>query len=313
MSKILAITGATGKKSSGYFTQLLCEHSDEINAIYKDGIRVVARETSDTSMVDSVPLRFQKYIGSIENIDFLKTAFHDVDTIVHIAGIHWSKEVIEAASSCRVRRIIAVHTTGIYSKYKKAGEEYRHIDEYARRMCSENNIDLTILRPTMIYGNPEDKNVIKFIRMVDRLPLMPVVNGARYELQPVHYSDLGKAYYGVLMNEEATANKEFILSGSKPITLRDMLLIIGENLGKKVRFFSCPFPLAYAGAWLFYCVSIGKIDYREKVQRLVEPRAYGYEEAAESFGYCPVDFSEGIKSEVKMYIEMKQTMGTQKK
>lgn len=30
MSKILAVTGATGKKSGGYFAQVLCEHTDEI-------------------------------------------------------------------------------------------------------------------------------------------------------------------------------------------------------------------------------------------------------------------------------------------
>ena len=69
--------------------------------------------------------------------------------------------------------------------------------------------------------------------MVDRFPIMPVVNGAHYQLQSVHYKDLLAAYYQVLLHEDTTANKEFNLSGGSPISLRDMLKEIGLNLGKK--------------------------------------------------------------------------------
>ena len=125
---------------------------------------------------------------------------------------------MDAAVKCHVRRLVCVHTTGIYSKYKEAGEEYRNIDTYVEQQFRENNIGLTILRPTMIYGNISDNNVVQFIKMVDRLPLMPVVNGARYDLQPVHYMDLSKAYYQVLMNEN-TVNNNYTLSGGEPISL----------------------------------------------------------------------------------------------
>ena len=175
-------------------------------------------------------------------------------------------------------------TTGIYSKYKAAGAGYLKIEEQVYRLCKENDIKLTICRPTMIYGNIYDNNVVTFVKMVDKLPVMPVVNGARYNLQPVHYKDLAKAYFDILMNEEKTANKDYVLSGGSVIELREMLKIIGNNLGKKVRFVTCPFVIAYLGAWAIYCLSIGKIDYREKVQRLCEPRAYSYDEAKHDFG-----------------------------
>lgn len=241
--------------------------------------------------------------GGLTDISLLKEAFKDADTVVHVAGIHFSREVVEAAAHCHVRRLILVHTTGIYSRYKAAGEEYREIDSFVYQTCKEHNIGLTILRPTMIYGNTTDNNVVKFIKMVDKLPLMPVVNGARYELQPVHYKDLGDAYYAVLMNEKATANRDFNLSGGEPIMLRDMLSEIGKNLGKKVKFISCPFGLAYLGAWLVYIVTLKKKDYREKVQRLCEPRIFSHEEATKAFGYNPRIFSVGIIDEVKQYKE----------
>lgn len=126
--------------------------------------------------------------------------------------------------------------------------------------------------------------------MVDKFPLMPVVRGAKFELQPVHYADLGKAYFDVLMNEKATAGKNYDLSGGEVIQLRDMLSVIGVNLDKKVRFISCPYWLAYSGAWIIYCLTLSKVDYRKRVQRLCEPRCYSHEAATTDFGYNPMTF-----------------------
>ena len=59
---------------------------------------------------------------------------------------------------------------------------------------------------------------------------------------------------------------------------------------------------AYAGAWVIYLCTLRKIDFREKVQRLCEPRTFSYEEAANDFGYTPKTFQEGIVQEIKDYL-----------
>lgn len=305
MGKTLVLTGVTGK-SGGALAEIIGKNIDAVNALFPDGIRTVVRATSNTKRLDAAIPNIQRIIGNLTDLDTLKRAFQNADTLLHVAGIHWSREVVSAAADCGLRRIIVVHTTGIYSKYKAAGEEYRKIDEFVYQTCKEHNIILTVLRPTMIYGNITDRNIITFIKMVDRLPVMPVVNGAKYELQPVHYEDLGDAYYRVLLNEEATANRDFILSGGEPILLRDMLIEIGKNLGKKVKFVNCPFWLAYPGAQIIYGITAKRIDYREKVQRLCEPRVFPYIEAADAFGYAPRSFREGIEDEVAEYLETKR-------
>lgn len=299
MNGILAVTGLSGKKSGG-IAQILSAHKNEVLAKFPGGVRALVRSTSDTSKLDAAALSFEKQYGELTDSAYLDQAFQDVDTVLHVASISLTTYIVDAAVRCHVRRLICVHTTGIYSKYKEAGEAYRIIDAYVEQKCRDNNIGLTILRPTMIYGNISDNNVVKFIKMVDRLPRMPVVNGARYALQPVHYMDLSEAYYQVLMNEN-TANRNYILSGGAPITLRDMLLEIGNCLGKKVHFINCPYPVAYAGAWLLYLMTLKKKDYREKVQRLCEPRVYSHDDATRDFGYDPPKFNIGIVSEVEEY------------
>lgn len=304
MSKILALTGLTGK-SGGVMAEELNRNKEVVEKLFPDGIRVLVRETANTKNLENLLPDASKCVGDLEDESYLCRCFANVDTVVHVAGIHWSQKVVNAAAASGVRRLILVHTTGIYSQYKAAGEEYRQIDAYVYKVCRHNDIVLTILRPTMIYGNAKDRNIIRFVKMVDKLPIMPVVNKAKYELQPVHYSDLGKAYYAVLVNEHTTAGRDFILSGKQPILLSDIFKVIGQNLGKSVRFISVPYWIAYSGSWVIYCISIGRIDMREKVQRLCEPRAYPHEEAVVAFGYDPMSFEEGIVQEVKDYREGK--------
>lgn len=300
----LVLIGVTGLKSGGVLIDHIASNLDKVKTLFPGGIVVICRETSKTEKVEKLLPDVTIKRGEITDESFLSDSLSGCDTLIHVAGIHWSREIVNAAADNNIRRLILVHTTGIYSKYKAAGEEYRHIDDYVEKQCKENNIILTILRPTMIYGNIHDMNVVKFISMVDKFPIMPIVRSARFELQPVHYKDLGKAYYDVLMNEK-TGGHNYNLSGGEVIQLRDMLNVIGENLGKKVIFISCPFWIAYGGAWGLYCASFGRIDYREKVQRLCEPRVYDHDDATRDFGYKPRMFRVGIVDEVKEYVQNK--------
>ena len=66
------------------------------------------------------------------------------------------------------------------------------------------------------------------------------------------------------------------------------------------------FAIAYFGACVVYYLTFRKKDYREKVQRLCEPRAYSHEDAKNDFGYAPMSFREGIAEEVRQYLEEKR-------
>ena len=305
MYEVLAITGITGKSGQA-FAYHLEKHQDTIRSMFPGGIRLLLHKERDRDREILTCFDTQRMYGDLDDELFLKEALLGVDTIVHIAGIHWSRPLVMAAAGNFARRMIMVHTTGIYSKYKEAGEEYRNIDDFVYMMCHSKNIILTILRPTMIYGTVTDRNIATFIKMVDRLPIMPVVDNAMYELQPVHFKDLGKAYYDVLVSEKVTGGHDYILSGGEEIMLRDMLIEMGAYLSKRMRFLNVPFPIAYSMAWLLFVVTGGKKDFREKVQRLCEPRVYPHEEATRDFGYDPRTFRSAIGDEVREYMDAKR-------
>ncbi len=301
MKKIL-VTGITGN-SGKYFTEEL------ITSFPKDtGIRALVRVSSDRSVLNKLietgnPVEL--FEGDVSDIGSLDALTKDVDIILHLAGVGRSLELVKAAIPNGVKTLILVHTTGIYSKYKAAGESYRKVEADIRSLIAGKNIDLIILRPTMIYGSLNDNNMVKFIKMTDRLRFFPMVKGGHYALQPVHQQDLGKAYMQILnmvfTSEEPIGQREYILSGGTVIDLIDIMKLISECLGRRTTFFSVPFWFAYAGAWGLYVITFGRKDFREKVQRLVEPRSFSHEKASRDFGYAPIDFADGIRREVDLY------------
>lgn len=296
MEKLL-ITGITGRTGK-YFGEHLINNNYPALALIRN------KEKFDKLFGNQTVIG--GIVGNIEDYNNLLTILQDnkITTIFHIYNIKHSLNIVKAAinSQC-VKRLILVHTTGIYSKFKSASSEYIEIEKQIKMLLYGTSIDVTILRPTMIYGSLDDNNMAKFIKMVDKLRVFPLVNGGKYELQPVHQSDLGKAYYQVLTNPEITKNKNYTLSGNDVIFLKDILLNISNFLGKKTFFFNIPYWFAYSCAILARYISLGKIDYRERVQRLVEPRAYSNEEAKKDFGYEPIEFLRGLKEEVETYIK----------
>jgi len=301
MEMTAVLTGVTGK-SGRYAIERLIERKDELDECR---FRAIVRSKEKAAFIEESGLNIELYVGSIDDEALLLNAMSGADTLLHIVGIHTSPRVVDIAIRSGIRRIIVVHTTGVYSKYKSASAEYQSIDEDVANMCKKTGVALTILRPTMIYGGLDDENVVKFITMMDRLPIMPVVSGARFALQPVHRRDLGRAYADALLSDK-TAGKDYVLSGKDPIDLRDMLQAIADGLGKRAKFVSFPYWFAISGAWIVYLLSVTKVDYREKVQRLVEPRAYPHEEATKDFGYDPLSFEDGVKGEVEAYLERKK-------
>jgi nucleoside-diphosphate-sugar epimerase len=292
---MLLVTGITGHTGKYFLNEL-------INNNYEDTVRCVIRENSDTSLLDTSGLKIEKVTGDITDKEFLNSCMRDVDTVLHIAGIQRSLDLIEVAVKNGVQRSILVHTTGIYSKFKSASEEYKNIETGIENIANKSvKINITILRPTMIYGDLCDLNISKFIKMVDKLRIFPIIDKGYSLIQPVNARDLGKAYYQVLCMPIELVKKEYILSGEKPIKMVEALKLISNNLNKKTVFISVPLVIGVFLAKSLKVVTLGKVDYIERVQRMGENRSFSHEDASKDFGYNPMPFSEGIRIEVEQY------------
>ena len=295
---ILAVTGITGH-TGGFFLRELIQNK------FDGTLRCLVRASSDTRALDGSGLRVEKVVGDIQNPADLLRLVQGADRVLHIAGIRDTLPLLEAIEKAGVTgHVVLVHTTGIYSKHRMASGEYKEIEEKMKPYL-DRGMNVTIIRPTMIFGDMCDHNIHKFIRMVDQFPVMPQIDGGHAFIQPVNARDLGRAYYQCVMKERLP-EPDYICSGSRRLSVRELCSLIGIHLGKKTRFISVPMAVGAAGAWGVRTLSGGKIDFVEKVLRLGEDRSFSHAEATRDFGFEPEPFDVGLKREVEEYLHARR-------
>lgn len=79
-------------------------------------------------------------------------------------------------------------------------------------LFQKHDIELTIIRPTMIYGTLKDGNISTFIKWFDKFRVFPIVGNGKALLQPVHRKDLASAYYLIMKNLDKVKGKEHVVS-----------------------------------------------------------------------------------------------------
>ncbi|MBQ8684455.1 MAG: NAD(P)H-binding protein [Clostridia bacterium] len=280
---MILITGLTGTSGKPFY-DVLCREQ------YNEKIRVVVRETTDTSQFDGSPLDLELVTGDVTDVEFMKKALEGCDTVFHIAIKNHSHLVMEAVKqSPQIKRVILVSSTIVYSEfYKTLDLKEREVE--IRQLLEERNIRYVFIRPTMIFGTPHDRNISVFIRWFMKYPLFPIVKNGTANIQPVSRYDLAEAYWLILKNLDNLKQTEYIVSGKDCMSLLEMFRLLTDLIGKKVRFINIPFGIASAAVKAVYYLSFKKVDFREKLDRLTEDRAYPHDVIAEELGYSPHPF-----------------------
>ena len=295
---MIAVTGLTGH--SGSF--LLQEFIDNG---YKGKIRCLVRSSTRTDKLAASGLDIEIFPGDIQSVEDLSRFVDGAETVIHIAGIWRTLKLLEAINRVGgVKHIILVHTTGIYSKHKIASREYEEIEARMQKYL-DMGMNITILRPTMIFGDMRDHNISKFIKLVAKLPVLPEIDHGTGLIQPVNARDLGQAYYKAAMVERLP-RLSYNISGERELSIHELLELIARYMGKKPRFISLPMGLGVFGAKTVKLLSGGRVDLVEKVLRLGEDRNFSHADAAEDFGYEPASFIEGLEREVKEFLQQRK-------
>jgi len=174
------------------------------------------------------------------------------------------------------------------------------VRQAAEAAITSSGLDTTILRPTMIYGTPSDRNMIRLIRWLDRWPVLPVFGNGRSLQQPVHVSDVAWAVVQVL-DAPGTIGRQFNISGAASLTYNDVVRLTAQAIGRRVQRFHLPARLMVAALQASERLGLSLPIKAEQVLRLNEDKAFSHEEAADAFGYTPMAFEQGIQQEVALF------------
>ena len=255
------------------------------------------RPGTDTSWMDAhqIPVRFV----DLNHAQLLAAQLKGCDALLNVASIGFgaAPSILEACRSAAVRRAVFVSTTAIFTQLNAGTKVVRQAAEAA---ITSSGLDTTILRPTMIYGTPDDRNMIRLVRWLERWPVLPVFGNGRSLQQPVHVSDVAWAVVQAL-ETPATIKRQFNISGAAPVSYKDVVRLTAQALGRRVQRFHIPARLIVTALQVSERLGITLPIKAEQVLRLNEDKAFSHAEAAEAFGYSPMDFEQGIRQEVALF------------
>ena len=285
----MLLTGATGL-TGGLMLQKI--------AVLQPGYEMscLVRPTSNCDLINSLNLKLTYYLGDSASLSTWDTVLSQqiFTTIIHLVQLRQIPTLINSLSKFQqTPRLIIIGTTGVYSKYNQYSAEYKQAEE----VLSQYEGSYCLLRPTMIYGSPKDKNLHKLIRFCYRYQFFPIFGQGNNLLQPIHAEDLAQAIVSVLLNPNITG--AYDLSGGTVVTLVELIALVEKILEKSVYPLQIPYALGLWSATIIEKI-LGKRSpmRREQVLRLQEDKAYPYESATRDFDFDPRSLDTGLREEI---------------
>ena len=151
-----------------------------------------------------------------------------------------------------------------------------------------------MLHPTMIYGAQGEDNVQRLAALLRRLPVVPLPDGGRSLVQPIHQGDVTRCILSAL-DRNWTEPEAIVVAGPQPLAYRDFVSAVTQAAGlKPKRMVSVPAGLLMALApftgFLPGIPSIGE----DEIRRLTEDKAFDIMPMFNRLGVNPIPLAQGL-------------------
>lgn len=291
----LLITGASG---------FLGAHLSNYMAIRQRDVRCMVRQTSETSALDL--RRVRTFHADLLDPLSLRTAFEEpVHTVVHCAAttsetkvdyaqsfrvnVEGTRNLLEACQSLGIERFIMISTQ---SANKQNPSTYGRTKLAADQLVQQSSLAFTILKPSTIYGPGPRGLFAKMVRLLDKVPVVPILGSGSRLIRPIHVFDLCEA---ILECEKAeqTVTKTYDLGGRDLVSYEDFIRSILQARRKKKPLVYVPISVCRA---LAAAVSVLKNPpfTRDNVLGLNQNQVCSISEARSDFGFSPRGLREGL-------------------
>jgi uncharacterized protein YbjT (DUF2867 family) len=265
------------------------------------GHQAVALARSETAAGAVTALGARPVSGDLDDARSVVGAFTSAgcDVLVNLAslGFGHAPAIIGAAEQAGIKRAVFVSTTAVTTRLPASSKQVRLA---AERGIRESSLDWTILRSTMIYGDPGDRNLSRLLSLLGRAPVLPVlpVPGGRRLQQPVHAADLADAVLAAA-ERPAAAGRSYDVAGPEPLTFTELLQTAARAVASRTRFVPVPLSPVLAAARGYELLSRSPRIRAEQVRRLAEDKAFAIDDAIRDLDYAPRSFAEGIRAEAR--------------
>ena len=256
----VAVIGGTGFVG-GYLVDALLDAGHEPALLVRPGSENKVRQGDACHLT----------AGELSSTDAIARTLDGCDAVIYNVGIlrenrrlgitfeelHFRSavRVIDVARETGVRRILLMSSNGICRPGTPYQETKLHAEEYLER----SGVDYTIMRPSVIFGDPRGNMEIatQLFRDMIRPPIPAVgfhtgLNPSKGPvlMSPVHAHDVAAAFVQSL-DRESTIGRCYELGGPEVLSWTEMLRRIAATVDKKKIILAMPIGFMKIGAALF--------------------------------------------------------------
>lgn len=218
--------------------------------------------------------------------------------LVNLASLAFghAAAIVAGAEEAGIKRAVFVSTTAIFTTLNAPTRALRLAAEESIRRSA---LDWTIIRPTMIYGSPGDRNMERLVRMLRRSPVMVLPGDGERLQQPVHVDDLADAVVAAI-EAPVAVGQAYDVAGPEPLTFRQVIDQAAHAVGRHPRLVSVPLGPAIRVLQLYERAARQPRIRAEQLARLDEDKAFDIGLARRDLGFDPRSFMEGIRHEAEL-------------
>ncbi len=241
---------------------------------------------------------FEGDISKKESFRNLK--FSRIDSVIHLASViksrkknlyqevnvEGTKNIVEFSKEIKAGRFIFLSSIKVLSSLN---DSYSDSKREAEKIVMNSGLSYLILRPSMIYGPGDEKNLGFLLRTARSLPFMPLLN---FRLQPVFIDDIIKIIISCL---DFKVNQIFNIVGRETINFGDLLKTL-KSL--RYKFFIIPMPLFFSFIIKIFSLLPFSPLTPWQVRGLISDEVFDGCDWPKIFSLKPTPFSEGLSKTI---------------
>lgn len=226
----------------------------------------------------------------VERRETIAPALRDTKILVSCLHGRYGVDLLDALPS-GVERIVLLGSTRIFTRFPDPNVELLRATQNA---LTRSGIPGVMLHPTMIYGAAAENNLQRIAAYIRKFGIIPLPDGGKTLLQPIHVEDVAACVDAALFRPEAPG-APIVVAGPEPVSYRDLVLAVGNAIGRRPLILPVPGPLLEAGAGLTALLPFLPRVRRAEIRRLAEDKAFPIRDMQQRLGVQPMSLAEGLR------------------
>jgi nucleoside-diphosphate-sugar epimerase len=227
----------------------------------------------------------------------------DFDYIIHLASqissknphdfiknnVMATKNLVIALKKGKVQRIIHFSSASVTSIRQ---DMYSKTKNEQEKIIINSKIDYIIIRPSMIYGPGDKKNIGWLIKIIKILPVIPLPGGGTFGRQPVNVKDICRVVIKLLNTKNH--KRIYEIHGTEYITMKEMVETIVKVF--KMKKLIIPIPVDF----LKFSIKVSEKILpnpkftSDQIDSLISGEKFSGENWTKTFGIIPTKFKDGV-------------------